>query len=380
MSLGTVSLTPNSDQVVGLSTLFTAELAANDYMVVVVGGIPYSLPVKSVNSDTSLTLVTKYTAPAQSGAAWYAIPRVAMSLISAAVVAQSTEALRGLNYDKQNWQQLFTGSGTITVKLPDQSTYTGPSWNYILTQLNNKADTSSLGNSATRNVGTTSGSVAAGDDSRFGTVAGKSGGEITSSVSVVGSTTCTAKTTSDPTTGVLVAGGAARSAYQVNGVERVVAGLQAKYSWGQATSYAELSVAVFSSTGAAAGASFIFNGNGSATASGSWISNSDIRLKTAVKRIEDPLDKMEKIRGVTWKRLDGIAPGIGFIAQEVQEVFPDHVFVTGDRTLQDGTLVENVLSPDTSGVAAALHHEAILALKKQIVDLQEVVNQLKQGS
>ncbi|TKU48188.1 phage tail protein, partial [Citrobacter sp. wls714] len=85
-------------------TAFTTELVAGDFAVVTVGGIPYTLPVKTVNSNTSLTLVSNFTGPTQSGAAWSAIPRIAMNLVTAAVVAQAAEALRGLNYDKQNWQ------------------------------------------------------------------------------------------------------------------------------------------------------------------------------------------------------------------------------------------------------------------------------------
>jgi hypothetical protein len=86
---------------------------------------------------------------------------------------------------------------------------------------------------------------------------------------------------------------------------------------------------------------------------------------------------MRAIRGVSWKRLDGISPGIGFIAQEVQSVFPDNVFVTGNRELDDGTVIKDVLSPDTAGVAAALHHEAILALMAQIDALTARVAELE---
>lgn len=75
-----------------------------------------------------------------------------------------------------------------------------------------------------------------------------------------------------------------------------------------------------------------------------------------------------------------MAPGIGFIAQEVQKVFPEFVFEGGDRTLDDGTVVEKVLSPDTYGVAAALHHEAILVLMEQIGDLKKQVKVLQSGS
>lgn len=139
MSAGTLTLTNNSATVPGAGTTFTTELAAGDFIVVAVGGVPYTLPVKTVNSNTSLTLVSNYTGPTQAGAAWSAVPRVALNMVTAALVAQSAEALRGLNYDKQNWQQLFSGTGTITVRLPDGSTFTGPAWNGIASVLDGKA-------------------------------------------------------------------------------------------------------------------------------------------------------------------------------------------------------------------------------------------------
>lgn len=131
MSAGTITLTNGSAVVGGTGTSFTAELAAGDFIVSTVGGVPYTLPVKSVESNTQLTLVSNFTGPTQSGAAWSAVPRVALNMVTAALVAQSAEALRGLNYDKQNWQQVFSAAGNITVKLPDGTTFTGPSWKYL---------------------------------------------------------------------------------------------------------------------------------------------------------------------------------------------------------------------------------------------------------
>ena len=131
MSAGTLTLTNNSDIVTGIGTSFATELDAGDFVVVTVGGVPYTLPVKSVESDTDLTLVSNFTGPTQSGAAWSAVPRVALNMVTAALVAQSAEALRGLNYDKQNWQQVYSAAGNITVKLPDGTTFTGPSWKYL---------------------------------------------------------------------------------------------------------------------------------------------------------------------------------------------------------------------------------------------------------
>ncbi|ECE9968142.1 phage tail protein, partial [Salmonella enterica subsp. enterica serovar Bareilly] len=124
-----------------------------------VGGIPYTLPVKAVNNNTSLTLVSVYTGPTQSGAAWSAVPRVALNMVTAALVAQSAEALRGLNYDKQNWQSIFSGTGNITIKLPDGSAWNGPAWNGITTELNKKANASDLGSAASKNTGVNSGDI-----------------------------------------------------------------------------------------------------------------------------------------------------------------------------------------------------------------------------
>ncbi|EMB8128669.1 phage tail protein, partial [Salmonella enterica] len=148
-----------TDAVTGSGTAFTAELAAGDFIVVTVGGIPYTLPVKAVNNNTSLTLVSVYTGPTQSGAAWSAVPRVALNMVTAALVAQSAEALRGLNYDKQNWQSIFSGTGNITVKLPDGSAWNGPAWNGITTELNKKANASDLGSAASKNTGLNSGDI-----------------------------------------------------------------------------------------------------------------------------------------------------------------------------------------------------------------------------
>ncbi|EIW9860286.1 phage tail protein [Salmonella enterica] len=159
MSAGSLTLTNDTDAVTGSGTAFTAELAAGDFIVVTVGGIPYTLPVKAVNNNTSLTLVSVYTGQTQSGAAWSAVPRVALNMVTAALVAQSAEALRGLNYDKQNWQSIFSGTGNITVKLPDGSAWNGPAWNGITTELNKKANASDLGSAASKNTGLNSGDI-----------------------------------------------------------------------------------------------------------------------------------------------------------------------------------------------------------------------------
>lgn len=385
MSAGTLTLTNKSAAVTGSGTAFTTELAAGDFAVVTVGGIPYSLPVKSVNSNTSLTLVSNFTGPSQVGAAWYAVPRVAMNLVTASLVTQSAEALRGLNFDKQNWQSVFSATGNITVTLPDGSTFSGPSWKYLAdnmaTKVNGVVPKEQGGTGLSQPFGNENGQFCQGNDSRLNSVNGKSGGEITLPVSVLGGVTARVRSENEPSNGTVLSGGSILSVHTIANVNRAIMGMAAHYNWGQPTSSGEINIGLLGDQGQwVTGATYTFNSNGSATAPGSWVPNSDGRLKSDIERIKDPLEKMVKLRGVTWQRLDGMAPGIGFIAQEVQKVFPEFVFEGGDRTLGDGTVVEKVLSPDTYGVAAALHHEAILALMDQIEDLKTKVAELQPGS
>ncbi|EDB0907299.1 tail fiber domain-containing protein [Salmonella enterica] len=388
MSAGTLTLTNNSAQVSGAGTSFTTELTAGDFIVVTVGGVPYTLPVKTIESNTGLTLVSNFTGPTQSGAAWSAVPRVALNMVTAALVAQSAEALRGLNYDKQNWQQFFTADGDVTITLPDTSQTTGPSAKKLINSVVNKADKingvvpkEQGGTGLSQPFGDKAGQFCQGDDSRLNSVNGKSGGEITSTVSVLGGVTARVRSENEPSNGTVLSGDSVLSTHTIANVDRAVMGMIARYTWGQPTSSGEINVGLLGAQGQwVIGATYTFNGNGSATAPGSWVPNSDGRLKFDIERISDPLEKMVKLRGVTWQRLDGMAPGIGFIAQEVQKVFPEFVFEGGDRTLDDGTVVEKVLSPDTYGVAAALHHEAILALMDQIEDLKTKVAELQPGS
>lgn len=407
MSAGTITLTNGSAIVGGSGTSFATELAAGDFIVSTVGGVDYTLPVKSVESNTQLTLVSNFTGPTQSGAAWSAVPRVALNMVTAALVAQSAEALRGLNYDKQNWQQVYSAAGNITVKLPDGTTFTGPSWKYLSDNMATKSGgavpvnqggtgstTASgartnlgLGNSATRDVGTAAGTVAAGDDLRLGTVNGKTGGTLNSGLSVPGADGFTVKA------GVFN-GDSINNAIIVTNVSNVnpAAGdwvnfLRGGWWTGEWTigalrtdgaSIQSVQIALRADNSSPF-ALWNFNANGQAT--GTWVNNCDERIKDGITPIPDPLEAMKKLRGYSWHRLDSGVTGFGFIAQEVQKVFPEAVNNFGQTMkMEDGTEVKDVLSVDTTGVSAALHHEAILALMEKVEELTLKVEALQSGS
>lgn len=123
---------------------------------------------------------------------------------------------------------------------------------------------------------------------------------------------------------------------------------------------------------------FQFLQAGNAVCSGGWGTSSDVRIKDEIVKIQDPLTKMKGIKGVSWRlKTDGAKVGFGFVAQDVEVDFPEAVSVSGDMELSDGTVVKDVKSVDTYGVAAALHHEAILALMDQIDELKAEIAALK---
>lgn len=144
MSAGTIALTNNSANVTGTGTAFTTDLKAGDFIVVIVGGVTYTLGVKTITSATALTLITAYGGPTATGNAWTAVPNATLVGITAQVAADVAKAIRGLNLDKANWQKIFSSDPSVTVTRPDLSTFTGPSWGSLSDSLAGKADTTTV--------------------------------------------------------------------------------------------------------------------------------------------------------------------------------------------------------------------------------------------
>jgi len=79
----------------------------------------------------------------------------------------------------------------------------------------------------------------------------------------------------------------------------------------------------------------------SIVSSGNVTAYSDLKLKTEIHTIKNPLDMVTKLRGVNYKWLNNGQPDIGVIAQEVEEVIPEIVKETDDgiKTVDYGRMV-----------------------------------------
>jgi hypothetical protein len=99
---------------------------------------------------------------------------------------------------------------------------------------------------------------------------------------------------------------------------------------------------------------------GNFTASGTVTANSDIKLKTNIKPIENALEKVTKMRGVEFDRIDrNNEHQIGVIAQEIEEIIPEIV-------------------SDNFGTKAVAYGNITAVLIEAIKEQQTMINNLKQ--
>ena len=519
MAAGTLSVTNNSKAVVGVGTTFTA-LKAGDFLSLVVGQVPYTVAIASIESDTALTLVLPFDGPTATGLAWDGVARDTMSLATMGITVQAQKALRLMIADENNWRAIFGDAEEVTVTLPNGQVMQGMSWGYLssllkevdpvemrnlqqqaaaseaaaqgyrneaeqfknetagirddtnqiktdtqaikaqtnqiktdtgamrdeaniastaaqaastaaqaardaaqgyrneaeqfkneidpsklLAKANNLSDVSDptaarghlgLGSAATKNVGTSGNTVPTLDGANtwsqaqtFTTpLAIESGGTGVTRVEDLWPTVRPFdvfgnvgrliglpdgitrnhiwmwNTADTPPAGWanFIEGGWFDSAWRMGGVRSTNIQL----------SHVQLTV----DTKPGSATDFRFFGDGTAQAT-NWSSTSDPRVKSLIEVIPDPLYLMRGIRGYSWYYEHTGSKGFGFLSSEVKVNFSGAVKTFGDVTLPDGTVVHDVEGVDTSGVSAALHHEAILALMDKMEDMQKELEALK---
>jgi hypothetical protein len=90
---------------------------------------------------------------------------------------------------------------------------------------------------------------------------------------------------------------------------------------------------------------------------------SDVRIKKDISTIKNALSTVQKLRGVSYKRIDTEQTGIGVIAQEVKEIIPE--VVSGSEETQYSVAYGNMVG---------LLIEAIKEQQKQIEELKSLIN------
>lgn len=385
MPTGTLTLTNNSAIVKGTGTAFNTELKSGDFIVSTVGGITYTLPVKTVDSATQVTLVKAYDGPTQAGAAWYAVPRDAMSAITAQLAAETAKALRGLNLDKENWQQVFSGAGNITVKLPDGGTYSGPAWNSITASLNNKLDKTVATAQEIKGALSLQGSLITGQAANLD-VGGyarfrksvtfddymllKSAVQLSPAENSATSITATNTFTGNSGT---VQGPAITSQIKAQGVVK-----QMTMSLRQELNITDYGFISFQDWAGRWHEVRLQNNGDMNNLTGNWVTGSDRRIKTEVKEIEDPIALIRGLRLYSGKR-DG-KPFIGGIAQEIEKKLPQVVAEGGSLELQNGETITRVKSVDYSTlgyVALAALNQALDRIDRQDELIKELMEKVQ---
>jgi len=107
-----------------------------------------------------------------------------------------------------------------------------------------------------------------------------------------------------------------------------------------------------------------FKVKGNVFASGEIYSSSDIRLKTNISNIDEPIKKIEQINGVYYNLISNEKRCIGLIAQEVEKIIPEVVYTNTDNTKaiaynnMVGLLVESIkeLSSRISNIEEKLNY------------------------
>ncbi|HOG19939.1 MAG TPA: tail fiber domain-containing protein, partial [Salinivirgaceae bacterium] len=118
---------------------------------------------------------------------------------------------------------------------------------------------------------------------------------------------------------------------------------------------------------------FNFYVYGSAGGSYAWNTTSDKRLKTNIKPLQGALQSVLKLQGVTfnWKDETDYRPGqnIGFIAQDVKEIFPE--IVSGGGKDEEGNEIYYSIE------YATLTPVLVEAIKEQQKIINELIEELK---
>jgi hypothetical protein len=109
--------------------------------------------------------------------------------------------------------------------------------------------------------------------------------------------------------------------------------------------------------------------SGNVTFAGNVTANSDERIKKNIKKIENSLQLVQQLEGVTFNYVEDDREGLGFIAQQVEKVLP---VLVSETPSSNGETYKNVAYPNIVAVLV----EAIKEQQSQIDELKALVNTL----
>jgi hypothetical protein len=121
-------------------------------------------------------------------------------------------------------------------------------------------------------------------------------------------------------------------------------------------------------------------GNASKSVAGSWLANSDARIKTDVKLLSGALETLSRVRLVNFRYTDDYRKThsdiadhryLNVIAQEFREIFPDHVKSSGEK-LPDGSEILQVDTYPLTIYSAAAVQELHGQLKRKQTEIEEL--------
>jgi hypothetical protein len=127
------------------------------------------------------------------------------------------------------------------------------------------------------------------------------------------------------------------------------------------------------------------SGNASKDVAGSWLANSDARIKTDIVTVTNALDTLNKVRLVSFRYNDeyrATHPALAdrrylnVLAQEFQKVFPDHIQGSGERLANGEEILQVDPWPLTIYSAAAVQ-ELNQKLEEKDVEIQDLKARLE---
>lgn len=229
--------------------------------------------------------------------------------------------------------------------------------------------------------GTSQGQFAQGNDTRLTTVNNKTGGTVTSGLTVNGDVNPTGSITAGGSVNIA---GTFKSTTTGYGFTKDKAGTSSSknlimlgYLSDNQYSIYDISVdsndvytRLYTQNGSG-GSMFYFGAGGTGQSKSGWTTYSDRRLKTEVVKIEEALDKIDKLSGYTYTKFGLRQTGV--IAQEVMAVLPEAVTLTGFPVdLPEGGQIAGALSL-SPGDLVGLLIEGIKELRAEVKLLKDKI-------